>query len=102
MGLVNAPATNAAVSSMPPARAGVASAVTSTARQIGTSMGVALLGSVIFSTAGPSGSAIGPALSPTAAQNFTSGLHNGYLVACVLALAGLALAAWAFRRTSTT
>jgi EmrB/QacA subfamily drug resistance transporter len=47
-GLVNAPITNAAVSGMPPERAGVAGATTSTARQIGSSIGIALLGSIAF------------------------------------------------------
>ncbi|MCV7208934.1 MFS transporter [Mycolicibacterium canariasense] len=45
--MVNAPITNAAVSGMPLDRAGAASAVTSTSRQIGVSIGVALCGSVI-------------------------------------------------------
>jgi len=45
-GIVNAPITNAAVSGMPQDRAGAASAVTSTSRQVGVSIGVALCGSV--------------------------------------------------------
>lgn len=45
-GIVNAPITNAAVSGMPKDRAGAASAVTSTSRQVGVSIGVALCGSV--------------------------------------------------------
>mgnify|MGYP003454873494 CR=1 FL=1 len=45
-GMVNAPITNAAVSGMPKDRAGAASAVTSTSRQVGVSIGVALCGSV--------------------------------------------------------
>ncbi len=44
--MINAPITNAAVSGMPLERAGAASAVTSTSRQIGVSIGVALCGSV--------------------------------------------------------
>lgn len=44
--LINAPVTNAAVSGMPRDRAGAASAVTSTSRQVGVSIGVALCGSV--------------------------------------------------------
>jgi EmrB/QacA subfamily drug resistance transporter len=44
--MVNAPITNAAVSGMPLDRAGAASAVTSTSRQVGVSIGVALCGSV--------------------------------------------------------
>jgi predicted MFS family arabinose efflux permease len=44
--MVNAPVTNAAVSGMPTDRAGAASAIASTSRQIGVSVGVALCGSV--------------------------------------------------------
>jgi predicted MFS family arabinose efflux permease len=44
--MVNAPITTAAVSGMPTDRAGAASAVASTSRQIGVSLGVALCGSV--------------------------------------------------------
>jgi EmrB/QacA subfamily drug resistance transporter len=44
--VVNAPVTNAAVSGMPTDRAGAASAVASTSRQVGVSLGVALCGSL--------------------------------------------------------
>lgn len=44
--MINAPITNAAVSGMPLDRAGAASAVTSTSRQVGVSIGVALCGSL--------------------------------------------------------
>ena len=44
--VVNAPITNTAVSGMPLDRAGAASAVASTSRQVGVSIGVALCGSV--------------------------------------------------------
>jgi MFS family permease len=46
-GLVNAPITNAAVSSMPRAQAGVAAAIASTSRQIGSTLGVAVVGSLV-------------------------------------------------------
>lgn len=45
-GMVNAPITTAAVSGMPTDRAGAASAVASTSRQVGVSVGVALCGSL--------------------------------------------------------
>ena len=45
-GMVNAPVTNAAVSGMPQDRAGAAAATTSTSRQVGVSIGVALCGSL--------------------------------------------------------
>jgi EmrB/QacA subfamily drug resistance transporter len=46
-GLVNAPITNTAVSGMPRAQAGVAAAVASTSRQIGQTLGVAVIGAVL-------------------------------------------------------
>ncbi|MEU7313917.1 MFS transporter [Streptomyces sp. NPDC007083] len=46
-GLVNAPITNTAVSGMPRAQAGVAAAVASTSRQVGSSLGVAVIGAVM-------------------------------------------------------
>ncbi|WP_405581190.1 MFS transporter [Streptomyces sp. NBC_01190] len=46
-GLVNAPITNTAVSGMPRAQAGVAAAVASTSRQIGQSLGVAVVGAAL-------------------------------------------------------
>lgn len=48
-GLVNAPITNTAVSGMPRAQAGVAAAVASTSRQVGSSLGVAVFGSILAS-----------------------------------------------------
>ncbi|MGW2591507.1 MFS transporter [Streptomyces sp. NPDC001515] len=46
-GAVNAPITNTAVSGMPRAQAGVAAAVASTSRQIGQTLGVAVIGAVL-------------------------------------------------------
>jgi MFS family permease len=46
LGMVNAPITNTAVSGMPRSHAGLASAVATTSRQVGASLGVALAGSL--------------------------------------------------------
>ncbi|TCC43640.1 MFS transporter [Kribbella sindirgiensis] len=46
-GVLNAPITNAAVSGMPRAQAGVAAAIASTSRQVGASLGVAVAGTVL-------------------------------------------------------
>ncbi|NUS12488.1 MAG: MFS transporter [Streptomyces sp.] len=46
-GFVNAPITNTAVSGMPRSQAGVAAAVASTSRQVGQSLGVAVLGAAL-------------------------------------------------------
>lgn len=51
-GLVNPPITNTAVSGMPRARAGVAAAVASTSRQVGSTFGVAISGTVVAAAAG--------------------------------------------------
>jgi EmrB/QacA subfamily drug resistance transporter len=48
-GLVNPPITNAAVSGMPRAQAGVAAGIASTSRQVGSALGVAVAGSVVLS-----------------------------------------------------
>ena len=45
-GLVNPPITNTAVSGMPPSQAGVAAAIASTSRQVGATLGVAVIGAV--------------------------------------------------------
>jgi predicted MFS family arabinose efflux permease len=48
-GVVNAPITNTAVSGMPRSHAGVAAAVATTSRNIGTCLGVAIVGSILSS-----------------------------------------------------
>ncbi len=78
-GMVNAPVTNAAVSGMPQDRAGAASAVTSTSRQVGVSIGVALCGSLA-----------GPALAGTGAQ-FTEAARPLWWVSIALGLCIVAL-----------
>jgi MFS family permease len=53
-GFVNAPITNTAVSGMPRAQAGVAAAVASTSRQLGQTLGVAVVGAVLAAGVGTS------------------------------------------------
>jgi EmrB/QacA subfamily drug resistance transporter len=74
-GMVNAPITNTAVSGMPRSRAGVAAAIASTSRQVGSAMGVAVIGSVV--TAGVHGSL---------AAGFSPASHAGWwiIVGCGL------------------
>jgi EmrB/QacA subfamily drug resistance transporter len=50
-GFVNAPITNAAVSGMPRAQAGVAAAIATTSRQVGQTLGVAVVGAIVSSHA---------------------------------------------------
>ncbi|PRX20726.1 EmrB/QacA subfamily drug resistance transporter [Actinoplanes italicus] len=56
-GMVNTPITNTAVSGMPRARAGVAAAIASTSRQVGSALGVAVIGAVVASGTGPDSAA---------------------------------------------
>lgn len=49
-GFANAPLTNTAVSGLPRSRAGVAGAITSTARQIGAAVGIAVAGGLVAGT----------------------------------------------------
>ncbi|WP_232234651.1 MFS transporter [Actinoplanes sp. N902-109] len=62
-GMVNAPITNTAVSGMPRAQAGVAAAIASTSRQVGSSLGVAVIGAVVASGLGSAAPAAFPAAS---------------------------------------
>ncbi|MFF1602142.1 MFS transporter [Streptomyces mirabilis] len=50
-GFANAPITNTAVSGLPSTRAGVAGAITSTARQLGSALGIAIAGGLVAGTA---------------------------------------------------
>jgi EmrB/QacA subfamily drug resistance transporter len=50
-GFANAPITNTAVSGLPRARAGVAGAITSTARQVGAAIGIAVAGGLVAGAA---------------------------------------------------
>nr|WP_033258084.1 MFS transporter [Kitasatospora sp. SID7827] len=77
-GMVNAPITNAAVSGMPLSRAGVAAAVASTSRQVGQSLGVAVIGTVVTSAVASAG-------------GFTPATRAGWWVITGLGLTVLAL-----------
>jgi EmrB/QacA subfamily drug resistance transporter len=68
-GMVNPPISNTAVSGMPRAQAGVAAAVASTSRQVGSSLGVAL-----------SGSAVTSALHGSLHTGFVQASHTGWLI----------------------
>jgi len=46
-GFANAPITNTAVSGLPPERSGVAGAITSSARQVGSAIGIAIAGGLV-------------------------------------------------------
>jgi EmrB/QacA subfamily drug resistance transporter len=79
MGLVNVPITNTAVSGMPSAQAGVAAAVASTSRQVGSTLGIAVIGAVVG--AGAAGTKIG--------NSFAYATHPGWWI--IAALGGVVL-----------
>jgi EmrB/QacA subfamily drug resistance transporter len=87
LGLVNPPITNAGVSGMPPAQAGVASAVISASRQVGSVLGVAVLGDLVTT-----GVTAGMARGQTLALALSAATHAAFAVAIgcgvVIAVAG--------------
>jgi MFS family permease len=85
-GLVNPPITNTAVSGMPPSQAGVAAAVASTSRQVGQTLGVAIVGAL-------AGAGISGVLGP----GFATATHPGWWI-----LAGLGLIVLVVGLLSTT
>ncbi|MDR3414655.1 MAG: MFS transporter [Nevskia sp.] len=94
-GMVNAPVTFAAVSGMPRAQAGLASAVASTSRQIGVSVGVALAGAL---AGGPVGRGAG------AWAGFTRATHPFWwiLVGCGVLILLLGLLSTGARARAST
>lgn len=93
-GMVNAPITNSAVSGMPNSQAGVAAAVASTSRQVGVSLGVAIVGAIV---SGGAGAAI--------RTEFSHASHAGWWLvvgygAAVLLLALVTTGRWAARSAS--
>ncbi|WP_262403090.1 hypothetical protein [Actinomadura sp. CNU-125] len=115
MGLCVPPLSVRVMASLPPARAGLGSGLNSAAREIGSALGVAVLGTVLTGrlaggppsgTGGPAhsvGEALGAAGGDTAARArvievFTGGLSAGYrvvaVVVCVLAVAAALSLPW--------
>jgi len=81
-GLVNPPITHTAVSGMPPSQAGVAAAVASTSRQVGQTLGVAVLGALAGAVA----------LHGRLGAGFTTSTHASWWIITALGLLVLVLA----------
>jgi EmrB/QacA subfamily drug resistance transporter len=88
-GLINPPITNTAVSGMPSSQAGVASAIASTSRQVGMTLGVAVIGAIA-----------GGAISSSIGRGFAAATHPAWWVivafgAAILVLGLLTTTRWA-------
>ena len=79
-GLVNPPITNTAVSGMPPSQAGVAGAIASTSRQVGMTLGVAILGAIA-----------GAGITATIGKGFAEATHSGWWIIAALGLSVVVL-----------
>ena len=88
MAMTMSPMTAAAMSSVPVDKAGVGSGVLNSFRQMGGSLGIAVMGAIVASYL------TAPARSPEGAQQFVNGLHAALLVSAVItfAAAGVAIA----------
>jgi EmrB/QacA subfamily drug resistance transporter len=81
MGMTMTPVTAAAMSAVPVDKAGVGSAVLNSARQVGGSLGIAVMGSIVAS-----------------ASSYLVGFHDALRVGSVLCLVGAAVAVAAIRK----
>jgi EmrB/QacA subfamily drug resistance transporter len=95
-GFENPPITNTAVSGMPAAQAGTAAAIASTSRQVGMTLGVAVIGAIA-----------GGSLAAVIGRSFASATHAGWWI--IVGLAGLIVigglvstGAWAQRTARRT
>jgi EmrB/QacA subfamily drug resistance transporter len=96
LGMVNAPITNSAVSGMPRQQAGVAAGVASASRQVGQSLGVAIMGSVLSGN-----------LHGALRTGFIAASRPGWWIMAACGAAGLILAVvttgrWALRTAART
>jgi MFS family permease len=82
MGLTMAPTTAAAMGSVPVDKAGVGSAVINAMRQVGGSLGIAVMGTLVATSV-----SVGQR-SPAYATQFVEGYHRALLAGAALVLAG--------------
>jgi MFS family permease len=92
LGLVNPPITGAGIAGMPPAQAGVASAVISSTRQVGSVLGVAVMGAMLAE-----GTRDKMAAGASHAQALSAATHAPWLLAVTC---GALVAAVGFTTTS--
>jgi EmrB/QacA subfamily drug resistance transporter len=92
MALTMTPTTAAAMGSVAVDKAGVGSAVLNSMRQVGGSLGIAVMGAIVASYVNS------PVGSPRAAGEFVDGLQHALIVAAAIAFAAAALAIVTVRR----
>src|SRR6185503_416581 len=93
MSAAMAPVTAAAMSSVRPDKAGVGSAVLNSMRQVGGSLGIAIMGAIVANGVASSLKAGNP--QPVA---FVNGFHHALDTAAVIAVVGAAIAAATLRK----
>jgi EmrB/QacA subfamily drug resistance transporter len=94
MGSTMTPVTAAAMGAVPVDKAGVGSAVLNSMRQVGGSLGIAVMGAIVAS-----GIASSLQAGDTQREAFLHGFHDGLRVAALLAFAGAIVATIAIRKT---
>jgi EmrB/QacA subfamily drug resistance transporter len=86
MAMTMSPMTSAAMGAVPVDKAGVGSGVLNSFRQMGGSLGIALMGAIVGSYIRPG------ARGPAAAQDYVNGLHAGFEVGAGVTFVAAALA----------
>jgi hypothetical protein len=86
MAITMAPTTAAAMSSVPVDKAGVGSAVINSMRQVGGSLGIAIMGALVATSV-----SVAP-LDPRYAEQFVPGYHRALEVGAAILLAGAVIA----------
>jgi EmrB/QacA subfamily drug resistance transporter len=92
MSLAMTPTTAAAMGSVPVDKAGVGSAVLNSMRQVGGSLGIALMGAIVASSV-----SVAPT-SPDYSEQFVNGYHNALHVAAAIAIVGAIVAVATVRK----
>jgi EmrB/QacA subfamily drug resistance transporter len=92
MSLAMTPTTAAAMGSVPVDKAGVGSAVLNSMRQVGGSLGIALMGAIVAASVNV------PPTDPRAPAQFVEGYQNALHVAAAIALVGAAVAVLTVRK----
>jgi EmrB/QacA subfamily drug resistance transporter len=86
MAMTMSPMTSAAMGAVPVDKAGVGSGVLNSFRQVGGSLGIAVMGAIVASYLHH------PVHSPLAARDYVNGLHAGFAVGAAITFAAAAVA----------